>query len=392
MTLTISECKRDFLTPCHSYLYENLLTKWSLNGINQADGMSAECLDQDWQIKPMGRIRLLSQCRQLYTFSHAYLETKDPKWFAVLEPLFKFIVNHYFFTENDIERWRFSLDDNLEALDNTSDAYALAFVLLSFSFYFKATKDQSALALMIKTDDFLVQYMSADNGGFYESYPIDKSQQRRQNPHMHLLEGYIAAFNATQKNRYKTQIISLLELAEAHFYDEKTRSLLEFFELDWQADKSDGQITEPGHHFEWVWLLHQAYKIHPKDSYLNVATNLWEKACQYGFDPKGGIYNQIAADTGKPLDTSKRIWPITEFLKAACVQVESNQEQAQTIHTGLNFTFNHYLKADGRWNEYLDGENSPIDANLSGTTSYHIFLGLTEVINWMQRNPIKGIG
>lgn len=388
MTLSISECKRDFLTPCHSYLYENLLAKWSEHGINSALGNSAECLTQDWKVHPMGRVRLLSQCRQLYTFSHAYLETKDPKWHKVLDPLYQFILDHYLFSDNNLERWRFSLDDKLEPLDNTSDAYALAFVLLSFSFYFKATNNQDALVKIKKTDQFLNTYMAADNGGFYESYPINKNQQRRQNPHMHLLEGYIAAYNVTQDADYKAQIVRLLQLAEAHFYHEGSRSLLEFFDADWQADKNDGHITEPGHHFEWVWLLHQAYKIHPKETYLTMATKLWEKACQHGFDSKGGIFNQIDAETGKVLDASKRIWPITEFLKAACVQREQNEAQAKMLHTGLNFMFKHYLNSDGRWHEYLDDKNDVIDANLSGTTSYHIFLGLTEVLDWMQRKPI----
>ncbi|OUR81104.1 phosphoheptose isomerase, partial [Marinomonas sp. 42_23_T18] len=320
MTLSIVKCKRDFLTPCHDYLYENLLSKWSLNGINSSLGNSAESLTQDWQINPMGRVRLLSQCRQLYTYSHAYLITQDPQWLAVIKPLYHFIVKHYLFEEQGIERWRFSLDDALVPLDNDTDAYALAFVLLSFSFYFKATKDKSALTHIKDTDNFLNRYMVAENGGFYEAYPINKKQQRRQNPHMHLLEGYIAAYDASQDETYKNRIVSLLALAETHFFDESSSSLLEFFTEDWQTDKEDGHKIEPGHHFEWVWLLHQAYKIHAKPSYLSMASALWEKACKYGFDPKGGIFNQIHAQSGETLDATKRIWPITEFLKAACVQ------------------------------------------------------------------------
>jgi mannose-6-phosphate isomerase len=385
MTLSISECKRDFLTPCHTYLFGNLLTKWSLYGITSAQGNSAESLTQDWKPNPMGRVRLLSQCRQLYTYSHAYLITNDPKWLEIIKPLYLFIIKHYLFIDEGIERWRFSLDDKLNPLDNDSDAYALAFVLLSFSFYYKATQDSSALTHIEHTDDFLNRYMAADNGGFYEAYPINKMQQRRQNPHMHLLEGYIAAYDASGEDLYKDRIINLLTLAELHFYDENSSSLLEFFTPDWETDKEDGHRIEPGHHFEWVWLLHQAYKIHPKASYLSMASSLWKKACDYGFDSKGGIFNQIHAQSGDTLDATKRIWPITEFLKAACVQIKSEDEQAKAIHNALSFMFDHYLKADGRWHEYLDEENKIIKANLSGTTSYHIFLGLTEVLDWMQR-------
>lgn len=383
MTHSISNCKRDFQAPCHAYLFENLLSKWAKYGISSEHGNSAENLTQDWQVNPMGRVRLLSQCRQLYTYSHAYLASQDEQWLNLLKPLYEFILSNYLFEDDKVQRWRFSLDDELQPLDNSSDAYALAFVLLSFSFYYQASQDESALIHIKHTHGFLTQFMRADTGGFYETYPIDKTQQRRQNPHMHLLEGYIAAYNATLEDVYKEEIIKLLDLAELHFFDANSNSLIEFFTPDWQADKIDGHKIEPGHHFEWVWLLHQAYKIHPQQNYLTMATRLWHKAFEFGFDPKGGIYNQIHAQTEKPLDTSKRIWPITEFLKAACVQLQ-NEDQAETIHKALNFMFEHYLNEDGRWHEYLDGENKVIDANLSGTTSYHIFLGLTEVLDWMQ--------
>ena len=45
---------------------------------------------------------------------------------------------------------------------------------------------------------------------------------------------------------------------------------------------------------------------------------------------------------------------------------------------------NHYFIENGRWNEYLDADNQPKDFPLPGTSSYHIFLGLAEVIRWQQ--------
>lgn len=366
------------INDCHDFLYNKLLSQWLEHGLHPEHGYSYESLNHDWSVNPVGRIRLLTQCRQLYTFSHAYVETNDPKWRAPLNKLFNFIVAHYW--QNDA--WAFSLNDDLSLKDKHSDCYALAFVLLAFSYYFKATNDQQALAYIEKTHHFLQTKMSSTSGGFLESYPRTEDSIRRQNPHMHLLEGYLAAYQITHKAAYKIEINKLLDLLSAHFFDHTTDSLIEFFDQNWKPDTNLGTKIEPGHHFEWVWLLFQTEKIVPAEKNMIMAEALWAKACRYGFDPKGGIYNQIDAISGKVLDAEKRIWPITEYMKALCTFKASAASTQTELNKALDFIFSHYLKNDGAWHEYLDPENKPKPHPLPGTTSYHLFLSLVEVLNW----------
>ncbi len=366
---------------CQSFVFGQLLKQWNIHGFHPTLGYSYESLTTDWKINPVGRVRLLTQCRQLYTFSHAATVDDNPDWEARLQPLFEFIIQHYY----QKNRWIFSLDDNLNTLDEKSDAYALAFVMLSFSFYYKATKDPRALELMESTHQFLQTEMRSSNGGYYESIPLNLMSVRRQNPHMHLLEGYIAAYNATQKNHYKTALIELLTLAQTQFFDANTNSLREFFSSNWEHDEATGHIIEPGHHFEWVWLLHQAYKIEQNPDYLTLAETLWQKGIKHGLDPNGGIYNQIHAETNQPLDKEKRIWPLTEYLKALCVHIEGHTGQEDHVKKALSFIFTHYFYPDGHWNEFLDENNKAKTHPLPGTSSYHIFLGLWEVIHWSEQ-------
>ena len=368
------------LTSCKSFLFDQLLANWAKHGIDQDLGFSYESMNHDWSRNQVGRVRLLTQCRQLYTFSHAVSMTNNEQWRAKLSPLFDFIVEHYF----QDERWIFSLNDDLSVKDTQSDAYALAFVLLSFSHYYTITKDQRALDLMKKTHLFLMTHMQAASGGFYEAFPVDPAQLRRQNPHMHLLEGYIAAYEATQDDTYKEQVSALLTLALAHFYDKKTKTLREFFTLDWQTHPETGHQVEPGHHFEWVWLLFQANKILPNSDYTELAQHLWRTASRYGLANNGGIYNQIDGNDYHPIDKEKRIWPITEYLKAITVMPIGKEEKELRLTEALNFLQDHYFIENGRWNEYLDADNQPKDFPLPGTSSYHIFLGLAEVIRWQQ--------
>ncbi|MFT2110223.1 AGE family epimerase/isomerase [Marinomonas sp. 2405UD68-3] len=363
---------------CQSFVFGQLLKQWNIHGFHPTLNYSYESLTTEWKVNPVGRVRLLTQCRQLYTFAHASMVDDNPEWEARLRPLFEFITQRYY----KDHRWIFSLDDKLDILDEKSDAYALAFVMLSFSFYYQATKDPRAFELIESTHHFLQTHMRSPKGGYYESYPLDTNVVRRQNPHMHLLEGYIAAYNSTQKDDYKNSIIELLTLAKTHFFDTNTNSLREFFTQDWQYDSVAGHIVEPGHHFEWVWLLHQAYKIEADPDYLTLANALWKKAITYGLDPKGGIYNQIHAQTNQVIDKEKRIWPLTEYLKALCVHINHKKTQEEHVKEALSLAFTHYFHPDGHWNEFLDENNHAKEHPLPGTSSYHIFLGLWEVIHW----------
>ena len=366
------------LSNCKSFLFDQLLKNWAQHGIDSEYGFSYESMNHDWSPKKLNRLRLLTQCRQLYTFSHAYQIEEKEEWKAKLQPLFDFITNYYY----QDNRWIFSLNDDLSIKDEQSDAYALAFVLLSFSHYYQVTQDKRALSYVKETHRFLMDNMQAKSGGFYEAFPIDDNQVRRQNPHMHLLEGYIAAFNTTQNKEYKKVIESLLTLALEQFYDKKTKTLREFFSSDWQLDSKTGHHVEPGHHFEWVWLLYQVNKILPNTDYTDLAQHLWSTATRHGFTKNGGIYDQIDGNSYLPLDKEKRIWPITEYLKAITAIPIGKEEKNHRIEDALNFMEEYYFLDNGRWNEYLDEHNKAKDFPLPGTSSYHIFLGLAEVLKW----------
>lgn len=362
---------------CADHVFQGLIPNWVNYGFTP-QGYSYESLALNWEHNPVGRIRLLTQCRQLYTLSHAselgYLNGFE----AQIRSLFTFTVEQYFIDG----RWIFSRDDELNILDQKSDAYALAFVMLAFSHYYQLTGDQTALQYIELTEQFLEQNMRHPNGGFYEAYPIETHITRRQNPHMHLLEGFVAAYHATKQAKYITHIEQICELAHQHFVEPNTHTLREFFKADLTLDDETGHLVEPGHHFEWAWLLHQTHNITNRQQDLDLANRLWQSAIQFSQPSNGGIINSFDGNTGETVDAEKRIWPITEYLKACCVIPMSSDERFARIETALAFIQEQYFLDNGRWIEYLDAQNRSKGFPLPGTTGYHIFLGLAEVLKW----------
>lgn len=362
---------------CANHIFQGLIPNWISHGFT-IEGYSRESLTLDWQHNPVGRVRLLTQCRQLYTLSHASKLGYVSGYDAQIQALFNAIVELYFVEG----RWIFSRDDDMAILDTQTDAYALAFVLLSFSHYYLLTKDLRALEYIELTDQFLDQQMRHPNGGYYEAYPLNEQSIRRQNPHMHLLEGFVAAYHATHDEKYAARITDICQLAEQFFVEPSTNTLREFFQSDLSLDPETGHLVEPGHHFEWVWLLHQTYAITGREQDLALAKQLWQVATEHGMADNGGIVNSIDGNTFAVVDGDKRIWPITEYLKACCVAEQTDAERQERLTNALEFLEKHYFIDRGRWIEYLDANNQSKGFPLPGTTGYHIFLGLAEVLKW----------
>ena len=77
------------------------------------------------------------------------------------------------------------------------------------------------------------------------------------NPHMHLFEAALAGCQVCpESSQWKSLVDEIAELALGKFIDPATGALREFFDAEWNpAPGLEGRIVEPGHQFEWAWLL-----------------------------------------------------------------------------------------------------------------------------------------
>ncbi|MCL6417230.1 AGE family epimerase/isomerase [Aestuariirhabdus sp. Z084] len=376
---------RDQLARIDHYLFDRLLPLWRDNGIDRQHGGFYERLDSQLQPLSVDTKRLLVQCRQIFVYSLAFISNRQKEDAEAAKQGFSFLQQH--FLDRAQGGWFFSVHNDGRVRDSAKDAYGHAFVLFACAYYYRAFKDEYALQIAFETSQCLLQQLTdTEGGGFFEAAESDwKPRQaiRRQNPHMHLLEAFVALYqNDPSDNRffYQAQADNILQLFGEYFFDDTTDTLGEFFNDQWCPDNGQGHRIEPGHHYEWYWLLSTYDQSQANPILRQQAEALYAWADRYGCDSEhGGIFNEVDRN-GRILDDAKRIWPVTECLKARALRYQLLHE-AQDLHKLcelLDYLFAYYLQEDGRWHEYLNRDNSPKPYDLPGSTGYHIVLGLME--------------
>jgi mannose/cellobiose epimerase-like protein (N-acyl-D-glucosamine 2-epimerase family) len=351
-----------------------------------------ERLDPSHAPLPIGTKRLMVQCRQLYVLAHAAL-LGDASGEAAAERGYAFLRRAYRDAANG--GWFFRATEDGAPADRAKDLYGHAFVLFALAYLHRAFAAPGAIALAAATYDELSTRLAAPGGGFWDGASEDwqpDRRLRRQNPHMHLLEALLALHEATADPRWLAEADRLVRLFLDRFYDPASATLGEFFTADWTPHPEQGHIVEPGHHFEWVWLLHRYRAQGGTAEVLPAAGALFATAIRHGFDPEyGGIHDQIDR-TGAPVATTRRIWPVAEAIKAYLAQAEAGLPVPEGGPERLvGHLFTDFLRpAQGCWIETCTREGAPTQTHLPGSTPYHLFLAAAEAARLAPRGVASG--
>lgn len=371
------------------WLSEKALPLWSSAGLDSdAGGFFDDLTTSGEPIRNVPK-RLRVQARQVYVFSHAHLLgwTPVPGHMAPLDAAtrgFNFMIEHYW--RDDPGGFVYATGPDGTVRDPRIELYDQAFVVLACAWYFRACGDDRAKTWAARVIRFLDTNLADNaNGGFFDNLSHDLP--RRQNPHMHLLEALLALHQATGNEDALTRARSLVMLFRQRFLDEDSGTLGEFFDVEWNpAITTVGDIVEPGHHFEWVWLLYH-YGALTGDDCSREAEMLYRYAEQYGIDREPGAAQGLVYDSllrrGVDLDDNKRLWGQTEAIKAHTARLEfAGDEDARVrLDKMLDRLLDcHLMGNTGLWREHLQNDGTPIRDTVPATSLYHLFLALTEVL------------
>ena len=369
----------------HDWLYQRTLPIWQQHGVDREAGGFHERLGPDCRPITSDGKRLVVQARQIYVFSHAAICGHLDGALADANHGFEFLMAHY----RSESGWRHSVQRDGSPLDSRRVFYDQAFVIFSMAWLFKASGNRAALENAQETLEFLdTMLVDKVSGGYGEGLDFNDLKlqpPRRQNPHMHLLEALLALHDATGDGGYLTRAAALISLAQDRFIVDGC--LREYFTENLRPMPSAaGRLVEPGHHFEWVWLLLRYAELSGATGDISDLVGLlYRFAVDHGTDPQsGGIMNQIDCE-GIGINASRRVWPQTEALKAHAARgaLAGDPEASGRLRSGLAVLMRDHLTADGKspgtWIEHISADGTGMIDIMPASTLYHLVLAEAEI-------------
>ncbi|AQR62335.1 mannose-1-phosphate guanylyltransferase [Brevundimonas sp. LM2] len=361
------------------WLRTRALPTWSTLGQSEA-GVFQESLSLDGRSAPSSR-RARVQARQIYVFSEAgRLGWAGPWRRAVSTGLERLHVDYL--RSDGLCRTLLSADG--EPLDETAMVYDQAFVLFALAAARQAgvpggawgDLDQAAARLR---DVLLAQALP--NGALVES----GTDPYQSNCHMHLLEASMAWEALTGDPEWAQMADRLVALAFSRFIDPAGGFLREFFDADWApAEGEAGRLVEPGHQFEWAWLLARHGRARGSSAAVAAAKSLFAFGLG-GLDERRGVALDALNDDGSIRSRRARLWPQTEWLKASLILAELSEdvERAQYLRqaAAAQRALWLYLTPAGLWHDKSLPDRSFMDEPAPATSFYHIMAAFGQLVS-----------
>ncbi len=361
------------------WLFDEALPFWAAHGVDRVHGGFAEDLHLDGSNRGSEFKRTRVQARQIYVYAHAHVLGVSGAA-ELAEHGYRFMVSKAW--QGDRGGWARKLTLDGRVLDPTPDLYDNAFVLLALGWLYRATGQREVLDKCHATAEFIDAHLRHSSGlGYANTLPAHGP--RLQNPHMHLLEGALSAFAATSHERYLKTADEIITLFCDRLFDERTGTLPEHFDdqLLPLGRRGDGTI-EPGHQFEWAWLLSSYQQITGRDlrAYARALVGFAER---YGVDQRTGAVRAAVRNDGVSTDRSERVWPAAERLQAAVAMFELDGQSPMAVFAQSgNRLLRHHLAVTpaGAWMDQLSEDGAPKSNRIPASTLYHLMVSFTEVL------------
>lgn len=352
---------------------------WAENGVDRVHGGYVEELRLDATNPDVDFKRTRVIGRQIYVFSHAAL-CGFPKGLELARHGYEFLTRNAWLGPD--AGWARQLDRDGNVKDATPDLYDLAFIMYAFGWYYCASGDADAHRWALRTLDFIETHMRHANGiGFLHEKPA--SGPRQQNPHMHLLEAALVNLEATGDARFRRIADEVVDLFRKHFFHEPSQTLSEFFSEDMgELAGEKGVLTEPGHQFEWAWIL-AGYQRATGIDMSRYVRALVESGERYGVDSETGATFNIVRRDGVVLDRGTRVWPNAERIQAAVAMFELDGRDPTSVFTQSSRALLALFLSDtprGTWREQFDADGAFKADKIPASTLYHLTIAFCEML------------
>lgn len=366
------------------WLHEQALPLWRINGFHGEDGGFVETLDltgEPTNVHRRGRVHP----RQVYCFA----EAGSRGWTGNWQPLVLEGLRYFDRVYRRPDGFYGALASPLgELIDASFDLYNQAFAILAFCYTARVTP--SLQAEMAERASWILsalrQNYAHELAGFHEAIPT--KMPLCSNPHMHLFEAALACeeTDGFKQSDWRDLADEIANLCMSHFVDAETGGLREFFNADWTPYEGErGRIMEPGHQFEWAWLLTRWGERRGNKKALTHAKRLFDIGEAYGICGDRKVAVMALLDDFSVHDNLARLWPQTEWLKSAIrlAVLSKGEERARYLRSASNAAdaFNRFLAVPtpGLWRDKMMADGRFIEEAAPASSFYHIVCAIYEL-------------
>lgn len=360
----------------YTHLRDVILPIWLSEGYSATEGLFAERLDLQGKTIHDVPHRAMVQARQIYVYGHAALSGIFPDGGDIALQAMENLIAKYDDTGGAEHGLCFSISRGNDIISPVRDSYTHAFILLSLATAYQLSGKKRFRQAIERTTHFIENHLVDQRfWGVYDQSPPSQ-KQKAQNPLMHLLEAYLAAHEAVPDGGFLERATHIVRHFREKIWINDLGVLAEYYEEDWSKldRQSADAFFEPGHQFEWAWLLHWYGALSGTDQ-TGVADDLWASACRHGLREGRLCYDEIALsmEVRKP---SHRLWPHTEGAKIAAVRASAGLSDglplAKIMASTLNDTF---LRRpfEGGWIDRVDGKLMPLVDFVPASSLYHLY-------------------
>ncbi|MGC1521877.1 MAG: AGE family epimerase/isomerase [Steroidobacteraceae bacterium] len=367
------------LPPLRTRLVEWLVAAayplWSHNGIDARNHGFIEALDRNGHPLAQPR-RARVQPRQVYAFAQARTFGWHGDAAGIVARGMHFFTTNYRRSDG---LFRTLVDPDGASLDERALLYDQAFALLGYAVAARTLDAREFEEPALELRRAIEVQLGADEG----SYLSDRqaTDRRESNPHMHLLEAYLAWAEIGRDAGWVKGVRSIVELALSRFIRKDNGAVGESYLATWQpAPESAGRRIEPGHQFEWAWLLLRCERWH---SGALRAAALRLISIGEGFGVRNGFAINALREDFSVEDASARCWPQCERLKAALLAATlTGEPQYQSMAVSAAASLATYMNTPtpGLWLDVRLPTGDFLDSPAPASTFYHI-VGAIEALN-----------
>jgi mannose-6-phosphate isomerase len=341
---------------------------WSERGIDARNGGFVETLSQDGAALAHPR-RARVHPRQIYAFAQARTLGWPGDVTGIVSRGMDYFTAYY---RRPDGLFRPMADADGAALGGHAVLYDQAFALLGYAAAAAALDARGEFegrALALRRE--IEIHFGADDGSYY---PAEHSADHREsNPHMHLLEAYLAWAEIGHDPGWAAGVRGIVDLALSRFIRKDSGALGESYDSMWRpAAGIAGRIVEPGHQFEWAWLLLRCEPWHPLPL-RETALRLISIGDEFGVH-NGVAINALHEDFTVH-DANARFWPQTERLKAALLAAAlTGEAQYWSMAEAAVMSWIPYLSTavPGLWLDLRLPSGELVDSPAPASTFYHL--------------------